>query len=288
MFQNPGDRGGRQSFADGQGGLVYLTSGASVLGTTAFLDFQRNNVSKVQLRMNGSVAVTPTTASGPFSQSEWLLQKADVSATGIVSVNGNDTSMLGFWAGGSNSPLAIRTISSTSYVWVGSTTQLGFGSTGSAYSSLPDVILWRAAAASLQLGAADAASPVAQTLRVQSVSTGTSNTAGVDWTLQGSRGTGTGAGGKIIFQTAPAGSTGSTQGTYTTALTIQSDQGVVAASYVKTLSTTVASLPSASTAGSGARAFVTDASATTFLSTVTGGGANKVPVVSDGSVWLIG
>ena len=35
-------------------------------------------------------------------------------------------------------------------------------------------------------------------------------------------------------------------------------------------------------------AFVTDATATTFLSTVAGGGANKVPVVSDGTNWLIG
>lgn len=52
-------------------------------------------------------------------------------------------------------------------------------------------------------------------------------------------------------------------------------------------STTVASLPAASTAGAGARAFVTDATATTFLSTVAGGGANKVPVVSDGTNWLI-
>lgn len=52
--------------------------------------------------------------------------------------------------------------------------------------------------------------------------------------------------------------------------------------------TTVSGLPSASTAGVGARAFVTDATATTFLSTVTGGGANKVPVVSDGTSWLIG
>lgn len=53
-------------------------------------------------------------------------------------------------------------------------------------------------------------------------------------------------------------------------------------------STTVASLPSASTAGTGARSFVTDATATTYLSTVAGGGANKVPVVSDGTNWLIG
>jgi hypothetical protein len=52
--------------------------------------------------------------------------------------------------------------------------------------------------------------------------------------------------------------------------------------------TTVGSLPAAATAGSGARAFVTDANATTFLSTVAAGGANKVPVVSDGTNWLIG
>ena len=54
------------------------------------------------------------------------------------------------------------------------------------------------------------------------------------------------------------------------------------------ISTTVASLPSASTAGIGARKFVTDATATTFASTVAGGGANKVPVYSDGTNWKIG
>ena len=64
--------------------------------------------------------------------------------------------------------------------------------------------------------------------------------------------------------------------------------GVISGSYVKTPSTTVASLVSAATAGAGARAFVTDATATTFMSTVAGGGSNKVPVVSDGTNWLIG
>lgn len=53
-------------------------------------------------------------------------------------------------------------------------------------------------------------------------------------------------------------------------------------------SQTVANLPAAATAGAGARSFVTNATATTFLSTVAGGGANKVPVVSDGTNWLIG
>lgn len=51
---------------------------------------------------------------------------------------------------------------------------------------------------------------------------------------------------------------------------------------------TVATLPSAETSGVGARAFVSDANATTFASTVVGGGANKVPVYSDGTNWKIG
>jgi len=33
---------------------------------------------------------------------------------------------------------------------------------------------------------------------------------------------------------------------------------------------------------------VTDATVTTFNSTVAGSGSNKVPVVSDGTSWLIG
>jgi hypothetical protein len=53
-------------------------------------------------------------------------------------------------------------------------------------------------------------------------------------------------------------------------------------------STTVSGLPAASSSLTGARAFVTDANSTTFLSTVAGGGANKVPVVCDGTNWLIG
>lgn len=51
---------------------------------------------------------------------------------------------------------------------------------------------------------------------------------------------------------------------------------------------TVATLPSAVTSGVGARSFVSDATATTFASTVAGGGANKVPVYSDGTNWKIG
>lgn len=65
-------------------------------------------------------------------------------------------------------------------------------------------------------------------------------------------------------------------------------RNIFAAGYVVTGAITVASLPAAATAGAGARLFVTDANATTYNSIVAAGGANKVPVVSDGANWRIG
>lgn len=50
---------------------------------------------------------------------------------------------------------------------------------------------------------------------------------------------------------------------------------------------TVAQLPSA-VGKTGVRYTVSDANATTFMSTVAGGGANIVPVVSNGTAWKIG
>ncbi|UOF76952.1 hypothetical protein [Bacteriophage sp.] len=68
-----------------------------------------------------------------------------------------------------------------------------------------------AADANIAFGAADAASPVAQTLSVQNVVAGTTNTAGANWTFSASRGTGSAAGGDVIWNTAPAGSSGTSQ-----------------------------------------------------------------------------
>jgi hypothetical protein len=50
----------------------------------------------------------------------------------------------------------------------------------------------------------------------------------------------------------------------------------------------VSGLPSAASLGINARALVTDASSTTFAAVVAGGGANVVPVYSDGTDWRIG
>lgn len=93
------------------------------------------------------------------------------------------------------------------------------------FGSAIDTILTRGgAAATLQHGAADAASPVAQTIKFQDVVAGTSNTAGVNATIQAPAGTGTGAGGSLIFQVAPAGSSGTAKNAWATALTIDSNK----------------------------------------------------------------
>ena len=258
-------------------------------------------------------------------------------------------------------------------------------------SSSPDAIITSPAAATLQLGAADASSAVAQTLQVQS-STGASTT-GPDFKIIGSGGTT--AGGSILFQVkatttaatalsissagvvnvtgagtagAPSLSVGNaTTGLYSSSTTIigLSVNGTSRMDYANTLAgtwyanasmawgqggnsyaflsaasgnltlnkdatfgfvssgtsstgtqdtvlsrkaagifkvstsgttggvinfdpVTVANLPSASTAGKGARAFVTDALAPAVLSTVVGGGATAAPVFSDGTNWIVG
>jgi hypothetical protein len=99
--------------------------------------------------------------------------------------------------------------------------RIGFASNTAGSSDVGltfDVILSRRGAANLRLGAADAAAPVAQTLSVQSVVAGTTNTAGANLTITGSQGTGTGAGGSIIFRVAPAGSSGTAQNSLVTLL----------------------------------------------------------------------
>lgn len=64
--------------------------------------------------------------------------------------------------------------------------------------------------------------------------------------------------------------------------------GPIVATTVKTVAVAFSALPSASTAGAGTRAFITNANTTTFGSQVSGGGANSVPVYSNGTNWYVG
>ena len=166
-------------------------------------------------------------------------------SVGLSAVNGSATTFMRSDA----APALDQTIAPT---WTGkntfnnAVTQLG---SSSALQWSTDLILTRSAAATLQIGAADAASPVAQTIIGQSVVAGTSNTAGANLTIGGSKGTGSGAGGSLVFQVAPAGSSGTTQNSLTAALTIASTKAVSAVGSITAASGTT--ITAGGTAGAG-------------------------------------
>lgn len=87
-----------------------------------------------------------------------------------------------------------------------------------------DVTLARLAAASLRLGAAPSATPIAQTLTLGEASRpGTdTNVAGASGTIRSGLGTGNATGSSLILQTATAVASGSTTQTYATRLTLTS------------------------------------------------------------------
>jgi hypothetical protein len=78
-------------------------------------------------------------------------------------------------------------------------------------------------------------------------------------------------------------------GTWTNTVTgLFASTALQATTTIATGATTVASLPSAITAGAGARYLVTDALLPSFGVIVAGGGASTVPVYSDGAAWRVG
>jgi hypothetical protein len=125
---------------------------------------------------------------------------------------------------------------------------------------------------------------MAQTLSVQNAS-GTADFPGADLVITGSQGTGTGAGGSIIFQVAPAaGSTGSAQNALTDTLTLDS-VGSVRVARALTVAGGVAALPGTPLAGMIAR--VSDALTPVIGATVAGGGAAYALVNYNGANWTV-
>ena len=176
------------------GWKLNITNTASA-AASLLMDLQVGGASQFNVDRSGTIQFGP-----PANATQWVSQ----STTAIM-----------FNASGSNR------VQLSLGVKVGSTSVFQWSSTADANDSA-DLILGRRAAANLRLGAADAAAPVAQTLSVQSVVAGTSNTAGANFTIDGSQGTGTGAGGSIVFRVAPAGSSGSAVNALSTALAINS------------------------------------------------------------------
>lgn len=217
------------------------------------------------IQPTGTTAVTTWSTSG--------------TGLGMNLVSGFAGNFLDFHVAGAASVFSI-----TSAGMVNSTS-LRASANGSAIAigAASDVILSRATAASLQLGAADASTAVAQTLRVQSVVAGTNNIAGANWTLIGSLSTGNAASGDIILQTGGTGAAAAVQNTAATVLQATST-GVVKIGK----GSTVALLPAGSLVG--ARAYVTDQLTTCAALGVapTGGGAVTCPVFYNGSAWVGG
>lgn len=81
--------------------------------------------------------------------------------------------------------------------------------------------------------------------------------------------------------------TGGVIGPLTSTTTVAATTAVTAGTYVQTQVLAVGSLPSA-VGIAGARFLVNNATVTTFASVVAAGGANIVPVFSDGTNWRIG
>lgn len=108
------------------------------------------------------------------------------------------------------------------------------------------------------------------------------NIAGASLTIAGGKGTGTGAGGNIVFQTSTVGASGTTLQTLATRFTIEKLR-VTAAVPIKLMGYTVATLPAAPSVGD--TAYCTDLLTPTFFTVAVGGGAVTGMVFYDGTIW---
>lgn len=227
------------------------------------------NSSSVTMQAGGNGAVSTSVASG-------LQLQGQGSSNDVVIRNKSGTAVLSIGTGTTTSTFSGSIVSGSS-VSAAVNSQINFTGARGIFTST--------GAGQVQMGAAQAAAPVNQTITTQGSRGGTdTNVGGGTLTIQSGLGTGTGALSNIALQSPGAlQGSGSTQQVAATGLLIQ--QGVaIFTNY------TVANLPAASAALTGAHAFVTDATATAITGlglAVTGGGANKVVVYCDGTNWLI-
>ena len=135
-----------------------------------------------------------------------------------------------------------------------------------------------------QIGAADSASPPAHTVSFSNVVGGTSNTAGTNNTFVGSRSTGSGVSGDLIFQTGGTGAAATVQNAGVVAMTLKGATQLV----ILGKAYTVAALPAASSGLQGAKTWVTDALTPAWGAGLTGGGTTVCQVFCTGTAWVAG
>lgn len=229
---------------DGNGNLVTAGGGSSaiVVGTTTITGGTPGNVlfdnsGVVGEQAGGTVTtVSVTTANGVSGTVATATTTPAITLTlGAITPTtvaiGGGTAITSSGAGGA---LGSNAFTSTAFAPLASPTFTGtviLPTTTSGNITLGNInaLLWTSgpaltavASGSLRFGLGDVAAPIAQSMTVQGVIAGTTNTAGATWTINGSKSTGTGLGGSIVFQTTPAGTTGTAQNALATALTIAS------------------------------------------------------------------
>ena len=201
-------------------GLKFNATDTDSAAASLLMDLQVNTSSKVAFGKNGSLALN----GGPLNTGE-----LNTPTSGGLRFG---SAIHGLFPNGSNEVHLICAGTTAAFFRNSATFAVFNNSMGlSNASSTADVILSRRAAANLRLGAADTTgttAPTPQFLSAQSwASSTTDNQTGADFTIDGSQGTGTGAGGSIIFRVAPAGGTSNgVQNALATALTIASTTDV--------------------------------------------------------------
>jgi hypothetical protein len=190
------------------------TSSANSAAASLLMDLQVGGTSQFTVSKGGSITAVGLSVFGS------ALTGAAELVGGAYVTNGVNTVGIGLgWQG----PGVLGIISGGS---------IGFMQSAIDGRGFPDALISRKGIANLRFGAADAAVPVAQTLSVQSIVGGVStdaSAAAYPLTIQGAQGTGTGAGGSIVFQVAPAGGSGTAQNGLADALTITSNKRLTVA-----------------------------------------------------------
>ena len=278
---------------DGAAIFANITNTAFGAGSLLF-DFQRGGLSLTNLANNGLQTwnlysnATSTTGVGRiqygtpggtpgiifFTGSSFTANRVDVS----YGSGGTPRFGIGFDADSADgqtlfvqSGNIVGTLSNSSYAF-NSTTTTGTGSL--------DTFISRRAAAGLQFGAADAASPIAQTISFQSVVAGNANTAAVNSTFQGSLSNGNGLGGLFLFNISNSVAASGTQNTATTRFSI-------GPSGAKFPVVAVASLPTCDATNEGSNYGVNDAAAVpVYGATAANGGTVHLHVYCNGTNWI--
>lgn len=305
-----------------------FTPGAQVVGvlenpaTTGYLEFYTRTASTLSARMKigsgGNVTINAPSSGAA------LTVTSSVASTPGLTVSGSSINMADFESTAANGGYIRLITSATVYADIGTQTQTfgagGAGNLGINARGATELGLGTNNTKRLFIGSAGNVTINAPSsgfgLSIASASgiALTANGATIDFTNTGA-GNGqinysgstflelvprnAAAGVRVYYANGSLSTTWSSTGNVTiaapgsgTALTVTAVAGALAASFpsgpIKTQTTTVAGLLAAATAGAGARSFVTDATATTFASAVVGGGANGVPVYSDGTTWRIG